>query len=96
MNIGKPSKRLAALLSLSVLLAVGCAHDYERSAKMAANGPKSTRMSDDQYFALCTDQSPGGHAATWEGPVRTSKEMALRDAAEHARLYPGHQPIIQH
>jgi hypothetical protein len=89
------TKNSAGTIALTLSLLSGCAYNADREAKMAANGPKSTRMSDDQYFALCTDQTPGGHVGPWEGPVRTSKEMALRDAGEHTRDFPGHHPIIQ-
>jgi hypothetical protein len=92
----KNYERFAALLALALVFVSGCAYSADHAAKMAANGPKTTRLSDDQYFALCTDQTPGGHPGPWEGPVRTSKELALRDAGEHTRDFPGHHPIIQH
>jgi hypothetical protein len=73
----------------------GCSTNSERAAKMSANGPKTTRMSDTQYYAMCRDQTPGGHMGVWKGPVRTAKEWAIRDAGQHEKEYPGHHATIE-
>ena len=85
-------QRLLNPLSIAalVMFVSGCSTNSERAAKMTTNGPKNTHMSDTQYYAMCTDHSP-----VWKGPIRTSKEWAMRDAAEHEKEFPGHHATIE-
>jgi hypothetical protein len=78
-----------------IFLAPGCASNSERAAKMSRSGPKSTHMSDLPYYAVCLDRTSGGHDGPWHGQERTSKEWAIRDAAQHEKDFPGHHPRIE-
>lgn len=87
-------RRLINTLSIAALfmLIAGCSTNSERAAKMTTNGPKHTHASDTQYYAMCTGD---GHGGTWQGPVRTAKEWAIRDAVAHEKEYPGHHATIE-
>ncbi len=82
---------LVCLLSLA-----GCATPREREANMAQTAPKTTRISDEGYYAACSYDTPGGHRGPWVGPLRSSKADALKDSLEHDRLYPGHHAAVVH
>jgi hypothetical protein len=84
-------------LSLAAILSFGlsaCSSNSERHAKMATNGPKHTHAGDEQWYASCS--TAGGHPVPWTGPVRTSREWAIRDAGQHDKDYPGHHAGIAH
>ena len=63
---------------------------------MAGNGPKNTHMSDLPFYAVCKEVSAGGHETVWHGQERTTKEWAIRDAAQHQKEFPGHHVLIEH
>lgn len=81
---------------MGLLCVAGCATPSERAAGLAQSAPKFTHESDRGYYAICWSQTPGGHAVPWVGPLRSSQAVALNDAVEHDKEYPGHHAQVKH
>jgi len=88
-------KKVLKLSFLVVSIGVGgCATPADRAIGMAETAPKTTRLSDQGYYASCGYE--GGHPVPWAGPLRSSAADALRDARDHNQAYPGHQASLIH
>jgi hypothetical protein len=85
----------SCLFICAAVLFAGCATPTENAAKQAETAPKHSRQSDQGYHAICDSQSgPVRHEGTWLGPIRSSKETAIKDCAEHNKTFPGHDATI--
>jgi hypothetical protein len=88
------SALLFGSMLLLLLMSSSCTSAHsERAAKMSGNAPKNMHSSDLPFFAVCRD---GAHDVVWHGQERTTKEWAIRDAAQHEKEFPGHHVTIEH
>jgi len=81
---------------LAIIAVAGCAANSERAIQMHRSSGKMNRDSDTGYRAVCKTLSIGGHEVPWRGALWSDKERAMRDAADHNRLHPGHTATVVH
>lgn len=80
----------------AVILVAGCQTSGERAVKLQGQSGRMNRNTDFAWYALCTNQTPGGHEGVWKGSRWQQKERAMQDALDHNKQYPGHNAVIAH
>ena len=87
--------------TLAVLLALcGCTTGQDNSGKaikmQRSSGKMNHETMDAAWYAVCKTITANGHPAEWQGPLRTDKERAMRDANDHNKQFPNHNAEIAH
>jgi len=54
------------------------------------------RGSDVACRAICHTIVAGSHAAIWTGPEYPEQELAIRDALQHNKEFPGYDAAVEH
>ena len=75
--------------------AAGCQTNSERAIKMQRSSGRMGHTGSVSYRAVCQTQTEGGHPGVWTGPFWQDREVAMRDAADHNKQYPGHQAVVE-
>jgi len=95
------NKLFLSLATLAaVLVIVGCKSGQDNSGKAIKMQRSSGKMNHDSvdvaWYAVCKTITTNGHPAEWQGPLRTDKERAMRDANDHMKQFSDHTAEVKH